>query len=574
MGADFGVRWHDTAFARARHVSQIQSAVVPAQSKAHPKQSGCRCVGDWFKVVTHRQRMNTNNTHALIRSLIIYAMIIPLAIWMGFMLANPFDRGTFNYAGIFFLILLAPIMLRWHHLLLIVSWNLGMTIFFLPGSPPIWLLMVALSLGLSVLHRTINDKVKFLSAPSISWPLLFFLTVVLFTAKLTGGIGLNSLGGDTAGGRSYIMLIFGILGYFALIAQPIPTQKVGLYVGLFFLSGCAAFIGDLVPFVPHQMYFIFALFPTYGSDMGLMEQGNINYVARYSGTGWMGEALYFFMLARYGPRGIFLGGRLWRPVIFAVSFILMFFGGFRSLIILGGVIFVIQFFLERMYQTRAFPVFLFSGLIAFTLLIAFASKLPFSVQRSLTFVPLLQIDPRARLDAEASQEWRLQIWKDALPTVPKYLLLGKGYAISKSELAVASNQAFQYAGNFEQVEISGNYHSGPLSVVIYFGIWGVVALLWFWIASLRALWFNYHYGDPALRTVNIFLLSYFIARILLFLVIFGGLYSDMFYFTSVMGLSVSLNGGIRRPVRATARVVDKASDVPLARPRFQPFYPR
>jgi hypothetical protein len=280
------------------------------------------------------------------------------------------------------------------------------------------------------------------------------------------------------------------------------------------------------------------------------------------------------MLACYGPRGIFLGGRLWRPVLFFAFFVLMFLGGFRSLIILSVAIFAIQFYLERMHQTRAFPVFIFAGLIAVTLLIPFANRLPYTFQRALEFVPMLKLDPKTAQEAKNSQDWRLQIWKDLLPTVPKYLLLGKGYSISKNDLAVASNQSFRYASDMEATDIVGNYHSGPYSVVIPFGIWGVIALLWFWIAGWRALWKNYRYGDPALRTVNIFLLAYFIARVFEFLIIFGGLYGDMYYFTSIIGLSVAINGGIRRPAPAPARVVDKNSDLPLARPRFQPFYPR
>ncbi len=73
--------------------------------------------------------MNNNNTPAILRSLIIYAICVPLAVWIGFMLANPFDRSAFSYAGILLLILCAPILLRWHHLLLIATWNLGLTIF-------------------------------------------------------------------------------------------------------------------------------------------------------------------------------------------------------------------------------------------------------------------------------------------------------------------------------------------------------------------------------------------------------------------------------------------------------------
>jgi O-Antigen ligase len=515
--------------------------------------------------------MNTSNTPALIRMLIIYAVCIPLAIWIGFMVANPFDRSTFSYAGILLLILMLPLLLRWHHVLLIVTWNLGMTIFFLPGRPPLWLLMTAISLGLSLLHRTISEKARFLSAPSITWPLVFFIAVVLMTAKLTGGIGLHSLGNDTVGGSFYVLLLMGLLGYFALTAKRIPPKKVKLMVGLFFLSGCTSFISDMVPFLPHQLYFIFAFFPTYGSDFSLMEPGKFGDYARFSGTGWTGMALYFFMLANYGPRGIFLSGRLWRPVVFAVSFVLLFFGGFRSLIILCTGIFLVQFYLERMHRTRAFPVFIFAGFIGVVLLVAFAHTLPFTFQRSLAFLPL-KLDPVARQAAQDTEDWRLGIWKDAVATVPQYLLLGKGYAISAGQLAVASNQAFHYASDIESVDITGNYHSGPLSTIIPFGIWGAIALIWFWIASWRALYLNYRYGDPALRTINIFLLAYFVIRIFQFIIVFGGLYGDMYYFTSIIGLSVSINGGICRPVRVPVPAVDRQSNVPLARQRFQPFY--
>jgi hypothetical protein len=518
--------------------------------------------------------MNTSNTPAILRTLIIYAMIVPLAIWIGFMLANPFDRSTFSYAGIFALILAAPILLRWHHLLLIVLWNTGLMIFFLPGSPPIWLLMVGVSLGLSVLHRTINDQVRFLSAPLITWPLVFLLAAVFFTAKLTGGIGLNSLGNDTAGGKSYVLLVMGILGYFALTAQPIPPRRAKLFVSLFFLAGLGSSVGDLAPYVPHQLYFIFAFFPVSGYDME-RNPGTVDFNARFAGVGFAGLAGFLFMLARYGPREIFLTGKLWRPALLAGFFVMTLLGGFRSNIILCGATFLVQCYLARIHRTKLFPVFILAGLVAVTLLIPFASKLPFTFQRSLAFLPL-NLNRAAREDADTSRDWRLQIWKDALPTVPQYLLLGKGYAISKHELDVAANRSFNYGANFnlESVDLVGNFHSGPLSVVIYFGVWGCIALLWFWIASLRALYCNYRYGDAELRNINIFLLAYFLVKVLFFLIIFGSLYSDMYTFTALIGLSVSINGGIRRPAPAPARVVDKNSDAPLARPRFQPFYPR
>jgi O-Antigen ligase len=514
--------------------------------------------------------MNSNNVPAAIRSLIIYALCIPLAVWIGYLLAMPADRSTFSYGGIMALIFLTPILLRWHHFFLIAGWNLSLTIFFLPGTPPVWLLLTALSLGISVVQRTVNSRAHFLSAPEITWPLIFFFAVVVLTAKLTGGVGLHSLGNEVYGGKHYITVLFGILGYFALTAVRIPPKRVALYVSLFFLAGLSSAIGDLAPFVPSKLYFIFAFFPASGYDME-GRPGLVDFHARYAGVGSLGVGSFLFLISRYGARGIFLSGRPLRLILFGLFFVAIFFGGFRSFIILCGLTFVLQFFLEGMHRTKLMPVFIFAGVIAITLLIPLANRLPYTFQRSLAFLPL-NIDPGARMDADGSSEWRLQIWRDTYPKVPQYLLLGKGYAISQGQLAIASNEAFRYASTADVVDISQNYHSGPLSVLMPFGAWGALALVWFWIASLRALYRNYRFGDPAFQTINTFLFAYFVVKIFFFLVIFGALEIDLAGFAVLIGLSISINGGIRRP--AAAPLVEQTVDAPLIRPRFQPFYQR
>ena len=161
-----------------------------------------------------------------------------------------------------------------------------------------------------------------------------------------------------------------------------------------------------------------------------------------------------------------------------------------------------------------------------------------------------------------------------LPSVPKYLLLGKGYALSQLDLQIATSTSFHYISDVDSVDIVGNYHSGPLSVVIPFGIWGVIAIIWFWIACIRALYDNYHYGDPPLRNINIFLFAYFIAKVLSFLIVFGGLYGDMQGFIGIIGLSVSLNGGIRRAATKPVQAVAEAPIPVPAQPRFHPYFQR
>ena len=122
--------------------------------------------------------------------------------------------------------------------------------------------MMVLSLGISVLQRAMNKDMRFIPAPQITLPLLCLMVVALVTAKLTGGIGLHALGDPVMGGKKYVFLLVGILGYFALTARRIPPRRAGLYVAMFFLGGCVNVVGDLIAFIPRSFYFIFLIFPS------------------------------------------------------------------------------------------------------------------------------------------------------------------------------------------------------------------------------------------------------------------------------------------------------------------------
>jgi hypothetical protein len=513
-----------------------------------------------------------NNAAAILRALIVYAICAPLAIWVGWLLTSVADfssRESFIYAGLFVLVLCIPILLRWHHILLLLCWNLPLTIFFLPGQPGVYLPMVVLSLGISVIQRTVNKNMRFIPAPQITWPLLCVVAVVLLTAKMTGGIGLRSMGSEVMGGKKYLLLLGGILGYFALTARRIPPQQAGLYVALFFLGGCASVIGDLVSFVPSPFYFIFWFFPPNNYAFGPSDYANL----RLSGLCLASSYVFSFMLARYGIRGIFLSGKLWRPFFFILFSILLFFGGFRSVIISCGMIFAFQFFLEGLHRTNLLAVFMFIGVALVIAIVPLADKLPYTFQRSLAFLPV-KVSPAARMDADASEDWRVEMWKAVLPEVPGHLLLGKGFALSQSDLHGGDAQFHAISGEDWGSALAGDYHNGPLSVVIPFGIWGVIALIWLLIASGRALHSNYRYGDPSLRTVNILLLASFMANIISFFFIFGAFTVEIQFISGLLGLSVSLNGGICRPSPApAAKKIEPKIRAP-SRPQLEPAFPR
>jgi hypothetical protein len=110
--------------------------------------------------------------------------------------------------------------------------------------------------------------------------------------------------------------------------------------------------------------------------------------------------------------------------------------------------------------------------------------------------------------------------------------------------------------------LSSDFHSGPLSVVIPFGIWAVLAWLWFWAAGFWVVWRNYRYGDAELRHINIFFFAFFICKILVFLFIFGAFPEDVGNFGALIGLSIAFNHGVMGP-----RPIPKANPA-FTRPRM------
>src|SRR5260370_21203947 len=113
-----------------------------------------------------------SNAFSLFRSLIIYAVCLPLAIFLGYLLATPDDFVSFALVTLVLVSLALPLFLRWHHPLLLLTWNMAAAAFFLPGSPSVWLLVCGLSLTISVLQHSLNKNQIFLHVPSLALRLL------------------------------------------------------------------------------------------------------------------------------------------------------------------------------------------------------------------------------------------------------------------------------------------------------------------------------------------------------------------------------------------------------------------
>jgi hypothetical protein len=483
---------------------------------------------------------------AFLRTVILYAICAALAIFIGLLMTNPLTYSSLGFMGFMGAILLLPILLKWHHPLMIIFWGAPISMFFIKGSPAITLVMIAISLTISVVERTVNPNRRFIKVPQVSWPLFCMIGVVLLTAKLTGGIGLKAFGSDVYGGKKYVFLIVSILGYFALTAHPIPPKRARLYVALYFAAGILGVISDLYPVTPGFLHPVFWFIHPYTVDVASFQLGT----TRFAGTGWAATAAINALIAYYGLRGIFLAGKLWRPIVFFICMALIFVGGFRSALILTLATITLQFFLEGLHRTGLLIFACIFSLACAGAIIPLAPHLPFTFQRTLAFLPedWVHLSTSARGDAQSSLDWRLDMWQALLPQIPKYLLLGKGYAITMEDWsAISEQQALNPAdASQDPLAISGDYHSGPLSVIIPFGIWGVLTFSWFLIASTWVVHRNYRYCQPELKTLNTFLFTVYVIQVIDFLFLFGALSGSIAGFAGILGLSVCINHGVCR----------------------------
>src|ERR1700733_2582427 len=135
-----------------------------------------------------------------LRMLVIFSVIIPAAIYVGYLLSNPYSMRGVGVVVLAFVLLLSPLLLKDHYVLPFIFWNTSFYCWFLPGSPPVWVLVSVLSVGLSFMTGSLPRRNVLTPVPAVASPLVFLAVVVGVTAYLTGGIGGEAFGSDLWGG--------------------------------------------------------------------------------------------------------------------------------------------------------------------------------------------------------------------------------------------------------------------------------------------------------------------------------------------------------------------------------------
>jgi hypothetical protein len=293
-------------------------------------------------------------------------------------------------------------------------------------------------------------------------PLLCF-TAVMILLMMVRGTGLRALGSSMWGGMIYIILLCNIGFYFAVNGLRISRKQIRWIVWGSLLAGVIGAALRLRGFeavaeeggvgASRLMW----LSPIAGALFPLV------FALKFRRTPWISGLLLLICLTLAGLTGF--RGRLVGLVMVTAGY-----GFFKAkdkvqyALLLGGL-----------------------GLAGWIGIVLISSHLPLGLQRAVSFVPGAHVDYRTAQDAAGSIEWRVEIWKYCLERYKEYLLIGRGAAFNiqstRSQLGAADP-----FGTPWQAYLTHTYHSGPLSLLVDFGLPGLLAALWLTVLVMKRLW--------------------------------------------------------------------------------------
>lgn len=425
-----------------------------------------------------------------IKAILVFVIATFVAIYLGIAAATAQTEILAWVLGISTLVICLILGTKiW--LLIPFMTSLSLTLM-IPGTPSTVLVAQGLFIGFStllLLTRRLPFSFRFTELEI--WIALLTLCVVQVYVRHPAG--LNIFGGDTVGGRAYIVYAITLVAALIFCGLRVPAVQLRTAMLVSIIGGILNFAAGLVG------WFFPKLGVWYGAvEVKSLQQGITNEVVDTSVAGRIDFlvkiplTLSNWVSSHINPlRGSF--HFKWLPLIL-LSFAFAALSGYRNVIGAVGLTYLVGLF----YRGGVVSMVV-SGLIAASGLVALAifnsiAPLPPNMQRALSFLPGTW-EKSYILDGEASTDWRVEIWEEVLLTDRwiEHKMLGDGLGYTAKEMAVqlALSAKRVTAGgvsgfdfNRESILSTGDYHSGPVSAIRTIGYVGLAIMA---LAQIRTL---------------------------------------------------------------------------------------
>ncbi|MBK9990472.1 MAG: hypothetical protein IPP19_07010 [Verrucomicrobia bacterium] len=410
------------------------------------------------------------------------------AIWAGATLADSPYMVFAGFAGLLYVGTLSvnARTLAW---LVIALQPAALIVPFFPGRPFWWELCALLAwpslLAYGLLNRQKIAELKFDRLERRALVALAGYIIVLVSLMLFRGVGFRAFGGGQMGGRFYVQqVILAVVPLLIIVADPSRRQLfwvtvVGWLMSLTYLVSDLAF--SLTGGSMQRILFFFEL-PT----------DAINFVVGFEVTGmWRFQSLWYVAAAGLAciwtaaplrdlfGRYFFVAG----PMMLGLL-IMGLASGHRTLAVMVFTTLVSLSIFQRFWN----PLRMIVGLcvvVAFTVtLYIVAEHLPLPVQRSISFLPGIEVDPLAERNATDTIKDRIGILELAVKDIPKYALLGRGFGMERLDLLPTDT----VNDNVTTGYVNGIFYNGTLGLLLKTGLPGFIcALIYIYIVSRIAL---------------------------------------------------------------------------------------
>jgi hypothetical protein len=418
-----------------------------------------------------------------IKVLFIVVIALFFALYLGVSAATAQLEALIWVAGGLFITLC---LILGRHVWILIPATLGMRggINFLPGALEPWHLATATVGGMFLIRiATRQQKIAF------KWSGLdtavFLIAITILQAFVRNPTGLMVFGGETAGGRPYIVFFVAITAFvlIGIADADIKTFRwaVLLHVGFTAIDGIVNMVSGLVPAVAA------AVLPYY-SNVAIEAVTTLQYSgdvvdSRLTQFGQLGSLLGLVACSFWRPASALDLRKPWRGVTALAAIAAVLLSGFRGAV---GSLFV-RFVVGSLVRRKLLDVFIISLLGFLAVLGTFAvvpvNDLPYSLQRVLSMVPGVTVREDIDSEAQDSVDMRVRMWEQALLT-DRYIynkMLGDGFGMKQADAALMRLWAMGDKKTRETIHVeeilmaNGAYHGFHAEVIRFTGAIGLLA---------------------------------------------------------------------------------------------------
>jgi O-antigen ligase len=278
------------------------------------------------------------------------------------------------------------------------------------------------------------------------------------------GSGIRALGSETWGGMMYVVLLIGIFFFLTISGLRITKKQIRWAIWGSLVAGL---------FGAFMQYRGWNVVDDFGSSRSVRLMWLIP----------LASALFPLAFALKFKQMPWISGLL---LLLCLS--LMGLSGFRSRLVALVMVAAGYGFFKARSKVKYVVVMGVIGAVAWGGVIVMSPHLPLGLQRAISFVPGAQIDARTAHDASGSIDWRVEIWGYCLSQAKEFLVIGRGSAFNVWEtaenLGVSDIQTYSPWFAFQ----TRSYHSGPLTLLIDYGIPGLLTALWLTGLLIKRFW--------------------------------------------------------------------------------------